>query len=234
MIVCKNCDVELDTEMTSCPLCGEPVSDGSSAGLVREKNRSGILEKRSMSQPQRKATWELVSIILVLIVVVTILLNFLINREISWSIYPVASCLILFSYISIFAFLNRRREIQILFVFVVASAFILLLDVVTGALDWSYKLAIPLLFMFNLIFTGMLKIFSNAKQRGINLIAYLFLGAALFSTGVEVITDIYVNGRVYLVWSLIIAGCVLPVVTALLFMHFRLKKGIYLKKTFHI
>lgn len=233
MIICKICDVELDTEMTVCPLCGTPVTDRSSVEMPARKI-SAASEKRNMSQAQRKATWELVSIILVLIVIVTILLNFLINREISWAIYPVVSCLILFSYISIFAFLNKRREIQILFVFIIASVFILLLDFLTGKLDWSFKLAIPLLFFFNLIFAGMLKIFNHAEQRGINLIAYIFLGAALFCTGVEVITDLFIIGRIYLVWSLIVAGCVVPIVTTLLFMHFRLKKGNDLKKTFHI
>ncbi|WP_224994775.1 DUF6320 domain-containing protein [Cesiribacter sp. SM1] len=187
-----------------------------------------------MSRPQRKAVWELVSIILILLITATSLINYIINKAISWSEYPVVVCLVIFSYVSSFAFLNRKREVQLLCSFVTASALILALDTFTRGDRWALQLGIPLLFFTNIIFIGLSAAFRISRQRGINLIAYSFLAAALLCVCVETITDNYIFNHITLTWSLIVCACVIPVAAVLLFMHFRLKKGRDLNKTFHI
>lgn len=240
MIICNNCGVELDPDMKVCPLCETPVNqevpvEGARAvHRTKGRNKSTYFETRDMSSPQRKAVWELVSIILILLIVATSLINYIINKEISWSVYPVAVCLIIFSYVSSFAFLNRKREIQLLCAFVAASLFILALDFFTSGNSWALRLGIPILFSTNIIFIGLLSIFRISRQRGINLIAYSFLAAALLCVCVETITDLYIFNHVRLAWSLIVCACVIPVAAVLLFMHYRMKKGQDLNKTFHI
>lgn len=243
MIICKNCGVELEPDMEYCPLCEEPVKDGFKVKLKEEKEKDtekpGWTKqtspyKKIMSHPQRKATWELVFFILILISIITSLLNYILNKEISWSQYPVAVCMIIFSYISFFAFLHTRTEIQFFFGFISASALILLLDFITGRENWSLRLAIPLLLFTNIVIILLIKIIHFSKQRGINLIAYSFLAAALLCISIEVIVDLYINNQISLTWSLIVSACVLPISLVLLFMHYRLKKGTDLNKTFHI
>ena len=241
MTICKNCGVELEPDMDVCPLCETPVNQKSP---VKEGARAAInkpggntathFEKRNMSSPQRKAVWELVSIILILLMVATSLINFIINKEISWSEYPVAVCLIIFSYVTSFAFLNKSRVVQLLCALVTASLFILGLDVFTGGTSWALRLGIPLLFFSNIIFIGLLSVFRISRQRGINLIAFSFLAAALLCIGVEVVTDLYIFNHIRMAWSLIVSACVIPVAAVLLFMHYRMKRGRDLNKTFHI
>ncbi|MDQ4141296.1 MAG: hypothetical protein M3142_12335, partial [Bacteroidota bacterium] len=109
MVICKNCGVALDDEMLNCPLCGSPVH--SQATNSSEKWESGLVEGTFFSPyssqkskvRRRKITWEVVSIVLLSIGIATSTINWLINKQISWSEYPVSVCLIVFSYISVFA-----------------------------------------------------------------------------------------------------------------------------------
>lgn len=240
MKICKNCGVELEADMELCPLCEKPIGDGplASKGLSDDRqsnlSRKARFDGRRMSSPQRKATWELVSIILILLVITTSLINYIINQEISWSEYPVAVFLIIFSYVSSFAFLNKRREIQLLCAFLTASMAIFMLDSFTGGKNWAIQLGIPLLFFSNMVSIGLLIVFRNAIQRGINLIAYSFFAAALLCICIEATTNLYITGSIKLFWSLIVSACILPVAAVLLFMHHRMKKGRDLNRMFHI
>lgn len=239
MIICNNCGVELEQDMEICPLCQQPVSADAMAGRKAEDNKArqaGSIDtdNRSMSKPQRKAVWELASIILIILVIATSLINFIINKKISWSEYPVAICLIIFSYVSSFTFLNKRRVIQLFFAFVTASLFILVADNLTGGRSWALLLGVPLLFFSNLIFGVLLAVIHSAKQRGINLIAFSFIAAAVACLAIEAIVDLYTKDHIDLVWSLIVAACAFLVAVVLFFMHYRLKKGQDLNKTFHL
>lgn len=235
MIICKNCGVELEPDMIYCPLCQQRVGeDAQGASFKLGEAEITTREYRKMNQPQRKMTWEIVSIIILLIIMVTSLLNFIINKQISWAEYPIAACLVLFAYVSAFAFIHKSREIQILFAILISTLLLLLFDLVDGSLSWSIWFVIPLLFIFNSLLIATMLVFRRMKRHGINLIALCFLVAALLSIATEALLDLYLKGRIHLVWSLIVTGCVLPIVTVLLFMHFRLKIGTDLNKTFHI
>lgn len=110
----------------------------------------------------------------------------------------------------------------------------LILDVLTGHINWSIKLGIPLLLVTNLVVAALIMIVRRSQHKGINLIAYAFLGAAFLCVGMEVILSFFKTGTFQLMWSLIVTGCIIPVVLVLLFVHFRLKRGRNLSKTFHI
>lgn len=237
MIICKNCGVELEPDMSLCPLCEEPVTSGSDQTMA-ELNFHEKFNSEEQIKPgnriQRKAAWKLIVFILILSSIITSSLNIILNKEISWSQYPVAVCMIVFSYISFFTFLNTRKELKYLFGFVSSSVLILLLDLITGGQNWSLRLAIPLLLLINLVIIVFLEIIRFSKKRGVNLIAYSFLAAAMLCIGTEIVIDFYIKDKVNLIWSLIVSACVLPISLVLLFMYFRLKKGNDLNKTFHI
>ncbi len=234
MPYCKNCGVELENEMQYCPLCGEPVTGKGNANIPITSRQQTIHYSGTMSQPQKKFTWEIVSLILLSGIVATFIIDFIINKRITWSEYPVAISLVIFSYISLFAFWPQRSLIQMAGSFLLSSVFLLLLDVLTGGVNWSIKLGIPLLLAGNLVTAMMIVIISRSKYKGINLIAYAFLGATLLCISVDGILSVFKTEVLHLEWSIIVAGCIVPVFLVLLFVHFRLKKGRSLKKTFHV
>ena len=226
--------------MLTCPLCGNPVN--SIATAHSEKPHKAPAQSisfspyggRSMNQPQRKITWEIVSIILVSIIVATGIINLIINNRITWAEYPIAICLIIFSYVSVFAFWAQRTVIQIIISFVAAATSLCLLDLLTNGLNWALTLAIPLLLATNMVVIGLIKIIRLSKQKGVNLIAYGFLAAALICICIEGILDFYLNHPFGLWWSVIVSVCILPVSVVLLLMNYRYKRGRDLQKTFHL
>jgi hypothetical protein len=234
MIVCKNCGVELENDMRNCPLCGEPVS-GQGKALVPDSDPQQPFQYRgTMTQHQKKFTWEIISMILFAAIMATFIIDFIINKRITWSEYPVAISLVIFSYVSLFAFWHQRSIVQMAGSFILSAIFLFLLDVLTGDPRWSIKLGIPLLLAGNLVTAAVILVIRQSKYKGINLIAYAFLGAALLCICIDGILSVFKTGALHIEWSVIVAGCTVPVFLVLLFVHFRLKKGRSLEKTFHI
>jgi hypothetical protein len=235
-IICKNCGVELEEDMLNCPLCGEPVTANGKVAIPApgQQQAQAFPYTRKMNRPQKKFTWEIVSLILFSGIIATFIIDFILNKRITWSEYPVAVSLTIFSYISLFAFWQQRTLVQMAGGFILSSIFLVLLDSLTGYIVWAIKLGIPLLFSCNLVVSALIAIFRMSKYKGINLVAYAFLGASLLSVCVEGILSFFKTGLVHLEWSVIVAGCIVPVVLVIFFVYFRLKKARSLEKTFHI
>jgi hypothetical protein len=234
MIVCKNCNVELDDGMSFCPLCGDRVTGQGQAQMPASGSLQPFHYGGTMSLPQKKFTWEIVSIILLSGIIATFVINYIINKRITWSEYPIAISLVIFSYISLFAFWHKRTIIQMAGSFILSSFFLLMLDILTNGIRWSVKLAIPLLLVGNLVTVATIAVIRRSKDRGINVIAYIFLGVALICICVDAILTAFKTNLFHVEWSIIVACCIIPVVLVLLFVHFRLKKGRSLEKTFHV
>lgn len=234
---CKNCGVELEDSVLHCPLCGERVAGSGAAGGIEipaPGQQPYTPGHGKMSPPQKKFTWEIVSIILLSAVIATLSIDFIINKRITWSEYPAGVSLIVFSYVSLFAFWNRRTVTEMAGGFVVSSFFFIVLDALTGGIRWSVKLGIPLLFLRNLVVAVLITVIRLSKYKGVNLIAYAFLGAVVLCIGIESVLSFFQTGSLRLEWSVIVAACTLPVVMVLFFVHFRLKRGRSLERIFHI
>jgi uncharacterized membrane protein YvbJ len=234
---CKNCGVELEDSMQRCPLCGEPGvgnlhSSQSENTSDHHATQSSFVHK--MSQPQKKLTWEIVSLTLLSGAIATFTVDFIINKRISWSEYPVAICLVIFCYVSFFAFSNQNIMIKLTAGLILSCVCLLILDFLTAGIRWSIALGIPLLVTSNLVVFIFIAIIRKSKYKGINLIAYGFLGLALICIFIEGVLSHFSSRSIQLHWSIIVASCIIPVVIVLLFVHFRLKKGRSLEKTFHI
>lgn len=187
-----------------------------------------------MTQPQRKFIWEIVSITIFSAVLATLAINLIINGRISWSEYPVALCLIVFSYVSVFAFLDQKAVGAIIGGFFASSVFLLTIDWLTGGIGWVAKFGIPLLFSGNAVATGLFFVIFLTKKKGVNLIAYFLIAAALFCICIEWILHFFTPGPLHLRWSLIVSACILPVVLVLFYVHYRVMKTRTLERIFHI
>lgn len=232
MIICKNCGVELEKDMMSCPLCGEPVTGDGKPTLTL--SHQPIQHSTSMSRPQKKFTWEIVSLILFSGIIATLVIDYILNKQIKWSAYPVAIALTIFSYVSLFAFWRQRTIIQIAGGLILSSLFMILLDALKGNTGWSFKLGIPLLLAGNLIAASLIAVIRTSKDKGINLLAYAFIAAGLLCICIDGILAFFQSGLIRVRWSIIVAGSIIPVVLVLFFAYYRLKKGRSLEKTFHI
>jgi hypothetical protein len=233
-MMCKNCGVELEDDMMVCPLCRQPVNGNTPVNTQISYGTQTFHGYGEMSKPQKKFTWEIISLILLSAAVATFVVNFIINRSVTWSEYPVAICLTIFCYISLFAFWDRTTLVEMAGGFILSSICLIILDLFTAGLQWSVKLAIPLLFVGNVITAILITIIRRSRYKGINLIAYAFLAAAILCVFIDGSLYFFKSGSFQIEWSVIVVACTIPVVIILLFVHFRLKKGRSLEKTFHV
>lgn len=234
MKYCSNCGVILEDDMQACPLCGNKAHTGKAAAAPASGNGTDPAHAPAALNPQqKKVVREIVFLVLISSIVATLLINFIINKTISWSEYPVAVCLVILSYALFFTFLSGNNATGMLGGFITSGVLLLLLDALTGGLNWSFKIAIPVLLTASLIAAALLAIIRHAPTRGVNLIAYVFIGSGLQCIAIEAILSFYHLQKLRLEWSIVVCLCVLLVAFALLFLHFRLKKGRSLEKTFH-
>jgi len=136
MIYCKNCGVELEESMNYCPLCGESIDEKAVKKEYEKSAQPRPKEKlfsdyESLTQKQRrKLFWEVSGIILISGIIVTLIIDLMINKSITWSKYSVTVSLVLFVNTTLITF--WRHKILLLFVgsFVSTSVLLILFDMI--------------------------------------------------------------------------------------------------------
>jgi hypothetical protein len=241
MKTCSHCGVELEKNMNFCPLCGEPVmnanSDKKEYIQVRKRQQEEKLlttfQKLTSSQ-KRKIFRQVSAIILVSGIFVTFIIDFIGNGTITWSKFSVAVCAVLLINTTLISFLHRKTLLFLLGSFTSTSALLVLFDIFTGTIGWGVKLGIPLLLAAYIIVFILIIIIKAARKQGLNIIAYSFIASGMLSLCTEGIISLYIENKLHFEWSVIVMASVLIVAAILLFIHYRLRKGMDLKRFFHI
>jgi len=238
---CTNCGVALEDNMNFCPLCGEPIIDEKTENVeyieVRKRVQNDKLltayQKLSAGQ-KRKLFWEISGIILFSGMLITFIIDLMRGGDLSWSKYPITACAALLANVTLVSFFPKRTLFQIVGTFVSTSAFLILLDVFSGKMDWGVKLGIPLLFATYVIISILVMMIRRAKEKAFNLIAYTFLASGLLCFCIESIISLYIHNTWKIQWSLVVIASVFPIAAILFFIHYRLRRGSDLRRFFHI
>jgi len=241
MTYCKNCGVELDENMNFCPLCGEPLPG---EVLVQEEHREFrrlkqegkiISDYKKLTQIQkRKLFWELSAIILISGIIVSFIIDLVLNKNITWSKYTITVCLVVFINVTFLAFWQKKIFLLFTGSFISTSIMLMLLELYNRNISWSITLGVPLLFAAYLITFVLIILIKISRQRGLNIITYSLVAMGLLTICIEGIISLNTTNRLALQWSLIVLACIIPVSAILLFIHYRLKKATDLKRFFHI
>ncbi len=241
MRTCSNCGVQLEDNMNFCPLCGEPNIDKITDNIEYIKLRKQKQEEKTMTSFQklsgkqkRKLFWKISGILLISGILVTPIIDLLDGNSLSWSVYSMSICAVLFINITLFTFWYRKIILSFVGSFISTALLLMLLDIFNNNIGWGVKFGVPLLLFAYLIVFGLVMIIRKAKEKELNLITYSLIAAGLISICVEGMISLYNNGTLKLHWSLIVFFCVLPVSSILLYIQYRLKKGTDLKRFFHI
>jgi hypothetical protein len=240
MNICNNCGVELEPNMKICPLCGKAANEKAPEPGSKESEQNRLSGKSyfnyaSLTKKQRrKLFWELSGIILFSGIIVTFIINLIINKSITWSKYTVTVCLVIFLNTTLISFLQRKTLLLFIGSFILTSILLLLLDMYNQNIGWAVKLGIPFLFSFYCISLILILLIKHSNHRGLNILAWVFIAMGLYTICIEGIISLYTRKLFYLHWSIIVMVCMIPISVVLLFIHYRLKKGIDFKRFFHI
>ncbi|MDA3816413.1 MAG: DUF6320 domain-containing protein [Prolixibacteraceae bacterium] len=241
MNTCKKCGVELDVDMNFCPLCGQkrnitPRTDTKKGGAseIHDSVNETYGFKDLTHTQKRKVVWELVTIILVSGIVVSFIIDLLVNKQITWSKYTITSGLFVFINISLIIFFHRRMELLLSGGFVAGALLMLALDWYNENAGWGLEVGVPIILSFYLAASSMAIVLRKTRQKGLNVIAYFLLIVSLFCIFIEGILSYYQSNTVNLQWSIIILVSVVSVSAILLFIYYRLKRVTDLRRVFHI
>ncbi|MGM0496788.1 MAG: DUF6320 domain-containing protein [Bacteroidota bacterium] len=241
MKTCNYCGVELENNMNFCPLCGEPVMDKDTENTEYIEVRKRQQEEKLLTPYQKltvaqklKIFWQISGIIFISGMLVTFIIDFLANNAITWSKYPISICAVLFINTTLISFSYKKIPLLIIGSFISTSGLLFLLDVFDKASGWSVKIGLPLLLAAYIIVIVLVKLIKKAEKKSLNVIAYSLISAGLLSICAEGIIALYVKNQLHFEWSLIVMVSVTVISAILLYIHYRLKKGIDLKRFFHI
>lgn len=242
MKICNYCGVELDVDMNFCPLCGHksnmPVAAGEKkdvATIVQESVTTDTFDFDELTRPQKnKLIWEISTIVLFSGIVVTGVIDMLLNRNFTWSRYSMAAGLFMFAAVSLLVFVSRRPFWMVVGLFFSTSLLLLLIDVFNHEFAWGLRLGIPLAFLVSLVGYVLMMLIANSKQKGVNIIAYALVAGGITCLFLEGVLSWYNRHELTFRWSLIVLICVLPVSGILAYIHFRLKRVTNLRKFFHV
>ena len=229
---CQQCNVELEDQLTQCPLCGASLDgDVSDAGNSHDLTTMEPLERRRA----RFWLWEMFTIVIVAIAVIVAASDFAYGFHLRWSAYPLTS--LAFIWIFVTAFVGLRRDILLACVASTTDAllYLFILDVLIPGDPWFVPYALPITLLAAVVGGGAAGIVRGFKLSVFRTLAVAVLSMGVFLLGLEIILYFAMNLESILSWSIVaFAGC-LSIALLLLFINRRLReRHADFKRVFHL
>jgi hypothetical protein len=231
---CANCGVELDQDMNFCPLCGKNTRSEKEEGDSKANDiyPSDILLLRK--KENRLHFLELSGIICFSGIAVCSIVDFVMSKTLSWSLYVTTSVLGAWFFLTLLHLAFRKYFIIIPGLLLTILGMLFFFDLIVRPITWFFVLGLPLAVSVFIFISIVVVFWRIAKFRGFNLLAFSFLILSGFCIVTEVITDKFLFGSVNIRWSAIVAVSLLPISLILLFVHYWMKNGKRLDSFFHI
>ncbi len=245
MPYCPDCGVEIGSA-PACPLCGAPnprypnsgapsaALNPPSEGKAAFSSPGGIQEENFTKDEQKKIAWEILSVALAITALAIFLINLLVEKRISWSLYPLASSAFIWVLATAFLRLGFSTKLGILLALLAPLAFLLSLGFIMGNSGWAWRLALPIILLAEGISSVVAVMTSKAKRKGLNIIAYTLIGIALFCLGIELFIDLYTGDALLPGWSVITALALGPIALFLIYIHYRVATSTNLRRLFRL
>lgn len=217
---CKHCHVIVNTQAAICPLCHKKLEKGES---------QNVFPKIESDFRYHEEMLKILFIFSMVGMGISLFINFIIARKISWSLFVVIG--ILSFWVTLKTALNRKNKIyKILFLemllLILLSVFI---DYKTGFIKWSFTYVLPFLCISYTITFILYRIFFNPSRINKDYITYTYLNSFIGIFPLYFILRKMIN--VY--WPSIVSICIsfLAVLFLLLFNSKTIANE--LKKRFH-
>ena len=234
MSYCINCGVELDEDITSCPLCGFTIGkeDKKISKDSSEHYPSDIILLHK--KETRSHIWELTGVIAFSGIAVCTIVDLVIEKGLSWSLYADTAIMAAWICLTLILLAFRKYFIIVPGLLITVLSMLFLFDIFSPPVDWFYALGLPITIALFIAVSIVSFLWKVAHFKGFNILAFAFFVLSVFCLVTEVIIDKYMFNAIEIRWSAIVAVSILPIALVLLFVHYRMKKGKRLDSYFHV
>ena len=194
---CYKCGVKLSDSLIKCPLCHSklPYHKLGNEKLAYSTNIEEIKKHIDFRYIAR-----LILLVLCFLGIITFLCNFIINGQVTWSIYVLSSIVYLASQVSFFYFKNKLVAATINLLGLEYLLFTI--AYMTNGLNWYLYLVMPNIFIVWLLIVLCIYFFSKKKRRLTRGTAVILLLLSIILVVTEVLIDLYKYQVINLKWSL--------------------------------
>jgi hypothetical protein len=234
MSYCANCGVELDEDLISCPLCGFKIGNHD---ISEPKDKSEhypsdiiLLHKKET----RRHIWELSIIISFSALAVCTIVDFVIFKGLSWSLYADTSILVAWICLTFILLAFRKYFIILPGLMLTILLMLFMFNLIHPPVNWFYGIGLPVTVSFFISVSIVILLWNVAHFKGFNILAMAFFVLSGFCIITEVFIDNYLFKKIDIHWSAIVAVSILPIALVLLFVHYRMQKGKRLDSYFHV
>lgn len=228
--ICPNCGVILDNGLVICPLCkSSPGKDHNEKSEVYPSDILKLSEKKS-----RIYTWELSAIIAFSANLICIIVDMVILKGLSWSLYTVTAITGLWLFITSFAFFLKRPAMLGISLAITTLVMLIIFDLLSPPVVWFFGIGLPISLSFWILFAIFLFILRRIKTKGFNVLAIVFVELSALCIVIDIFIDMVLKENINIDWSAITAATLVPVAGVLFFIHYRMKRGKDLGSFFHV
>ncbi len=202
MAYCVNCGVELEKSAQNCPLCGVEAKNPKEPFDPSVPRSYSARIATIQDQVERRYTAIIISVLLALAAVICVMANLVYEDSFTWSIYVVAS-LVLVWVLAIFPLLYPRLH-PVVIVALDVCALLLFLYVINyqdPASDWYTRLAMPQVLLYGFLALVVVLLWRTSFVRGWQRVGVAIMAVGAGVMGLECLLDLYNSMQVQLQWS---------------------------------
>lgn len=219
MSYCVNCGVKLKKSEKVCPLCNTKVINPTIINDDYKPVYSSLIEE--YNKINVKFLCKLITNILFIVASITILCDFLISKNITWSIYVVASILYLNSKLTFVLF--KKKFIPLLIELLSTESLLFIIAYLNNGLHWFLYLVCPFIFIIWLYIILCIFIFSKKKYNFLRRFSLAFASISIVLLVIEGGIDLFKDEKIIFNWS-IYAVLPITIVSILIFIFSYNKK----------
>ncbi len=219
MSYCVNCGVKLKKSEKVCPLCNTKVINPNIINDDYKPGYSSLVEE--YNKINVKFLCKLITDILLVVASVTVLCDFIISKNLTWSIYVVASILYLDSKLTFVLF--KKKFIPLLIELLSTEGLLFIIAYLNNGLHWFLYLVCPFIFIIWLYIILCIFIFSKKKFNFLRRFSLAFASISVVLLVIEGCIDLFKDEKIIFNWS-IYAVLPITIVSILIFIFSYNKK----------
>ncbi|SIS13213.1 hypothetical protein SAMN05878482_11731 [Peribacillus simplex] len=192
MAYCPKCGIQVERDQIPCPLCFTYIPKVSSDKQLLKEN--GFPHYYSVYENVRdnilKIIFRIFSVVALLALSIPTLINFILARTLTWSLYSSSS--VISCWIVIYVF-SKKIKRKALILSITTTCLFLALDIADDQINWSVTIAIPIFLMCVTLIWLNRMFYKKNKKRWLAFVGIITISVFILTAWISFILGQYTN-----------------------------------------